>query len=236
MRKALWVIAVLCAAISVPSAHADSIVQVTISNLTFNGNNTCGASGTALCTQTLSASFQWDNSTNTYVAGSSSFTTVGDLGTNFSLPASLPQFGTSFQGVQWDVVNSTGNTTLGVNLGELTGPFTPPLQPLVTGVYTPNNVFGLFPSAVGTYEGYVSCGPTGTCIPEGFGPAATFNTSGTVTVTAVTAVTAPEPGTFSLMLTGLASLGLVLVMRKRLAQSLQGVTGTDSSLPLPAQH
>jgi hypothetical protein len=222
MRKSLWIgpVLLLFAAIGVPNAHADDIVQVTISNLTFNGNDTCGLSGTALCTQTLSASFQWDNSTNTYVAGSDSFTAVGNLGTDFSLPANDPTFGPSFQGVFWDVVNLAGNTTLGVNLGELTGPFTPPLQPLVTGVYTPDNVFGLFPSAVGTYEGYVSCGPTGTCIPEGFGPATTFNTGGTVSVATVATVATPEPGTSSLTLIGLGSLGLIVVMRKRTAQGL----------------
>jgi hypothetical protein len=214
MRKSLWIVPVLFlfATVGARSAHADTIVQVTISNLTFNGNNTCG-SGTALCTQTLSASFQWDNTTNTYVAGSNSFTTSGGLGTSFSLPASLPKFEGSFQGVEWNVVNLAGNATLGVNLGELTGPFTPPLQPLITGVYTPDNVFGLFPSAVGTYEAYVSCGPSSPCISEGFGPAATFNTGGTVSVTAVAT---PESGTASLMLIG---IGLVLVaMRKRIAR------------------
>ena len=171
MRKALWVIVLLFAAISVPSAHANAIVQVTIS-LTFNGNNTCG-SGTSLCTQTLSASFQWDNTTNTYVAGSNSFTTSGDLGTSFSLPAGVPKYEPSFQGVLWAITTPlpAQYATLGVNLGELRGPFTPPLQPLVTGVYKPDNVTGLFPSGVGTYEAYVSCtGPSSPCISEGFAP------------------------------------------------------------------
>src|SRR5260370_24365708 len=62
-------------------ALADNILQVTISNLTFNGSNACGPSGTALCTQTLSESYQWDNTTQTYVSGSFSFSTAGVLGT-----------------------------------------------------------------------------------------------------------------------------------------------------------
>jgi hypothetical protein len=40
----------------------------------------------------------------------------------------------------------------------------------------------------------------------------------------VTAATTPEPGTFSLMLLGIGSLGLMVVMRKRIAQGLPPAT------------
>lgn len=70
------------AGVMLPSAvRADDIVAATVSNLTFNGNSVCGPSGTSLCSEVFNASFLWDNTTSTEVAGSLQFSSAGPLGT-----------------------------------------------------------------------------------------------------------------------------------------------------------
>src|ERR1700675_3460358 len=80
----LWLISEVALGLAVlltPSAiRADSIVQVTITGVVFSGNSVCGSSGSSLCKETASATFRWDNTTNTYVTGTLATFTSGDLG------------------------------------------------------------------------------------------------------------------------------------------------------------
>lgn len=208
MRKSLWIVSLilLIAAIGAPGAHADDIVQVTISNLTFNGNNACPPpSGTASCTQTLSESYQWDNTTNTSVSGSFSLSTAGGLGTSFSLYSGPRLAGAPFS-VFAGVVNPATDI-MRVFLGDNT------LSPLGTGTYTLIPTTSLYPGTPGTFAADIICG-SATCEAD-FPTTSTvfvFATAGTVTVSTV-----PEPSSLALMLAG---IGLVLVMRKRIAQGL----------------
>jgi hypothetical protein len=207
MRKSLWIVPILLlfAAIGAPGAHADDIVQVTISNLTFNGNNVCGSSGTASCTQTLSESYQWDNTTNTSVSGSFSLSTAGGLGTSFSLYSGPRLAGAPFS-VFAGVVNPATDI-MRVFLGDNT------LSPLGTGTYTLIPTTSFYPGTPGTFAADIFCG-SATCEAD-FPTTSTvfvFATAGTVTVSTV-----PEPRTPSLILIG---IGLVLVMRKRIARGL----------------
>ena len=61
-----------------PSAARADDVQVNISGLIFGGLPNCPPA--PACSETLNGSFQWDNSTNTYVSGSGTFTASGVLG------------------------------------------------------------------------------------------------------------------------------------------------------------
>jgi hypothetical protein len=206
MRKSLWIVPVLFlfAAIGAPTVHADEIVQVTISDLTFNGNNVCG-SGTALCTQTFSASFQWDNTTTSLVAGSFSFSTTGALGTSFTNFLSVLPVETSPSGVGMEVDNSEFDA-IGIGIGG---------SPLVVGIY-PQSTSA--PATAGTFVAALSCGGPATVCPPDFqnttNPFLIPATAGTVTVTSAV----PEPGTAGLTLIG---IGLVLVTRKRIAWGLR---------------
>jgi hypothetical protein len=71
--------AILCL-VSIP-AHADDIVAVVVPTVTFTGNAVCGANQTSVCAESFSASFEWDNTTETLVPGSAQITATGPLGT-----------------------------------------------------------------------------------------------------------------------------------------------------------
>jgi hypothetical protein len=211
MKTTRYVLAValgLIGLVAPTATRANSIVQVTISNLTFNGNSVCGPTGTALCTQTLSESWQWDNTTNTYVSGSFSSSTAGALGTSFSLFGQIPfPFVGSFQGAApllAGIQDSNGDV-LTVFL---------PTPPLVTGTYTPStiNSFQLLP---GTYFAALNCASYSTTCQALFptsGGLAVLSTGGTVTVTTVS-----EPPTGALLGAGLFGLMGIVLLRKRLA-------------------
>lgn len=80
-----WVLAALFVIIfAAPiTVRADSIVAVTISSLTFDTFNSCCG------TQTVNATFLWDNTTSSFVPGSLSVSTSGLLGSSFTVtPAS----------------------------------------------------------------------------------------------------------------------------------------------------
>lgn len=79
IRLSSWTIAIIFTAIVIPNAHADTIVEITISNLTFNGLSVCGPSGTATCTESLSGTLTEDETTG--VVTSKTTVTSGDLGT-----------------------------------------------------------------------------------------------------------------------------------------------------------
>jgi len=64
---------------SAPSAHADTVYEVTVSNLTFQaaaGNDSCSG---LPCTETFNASFRWDNTTETLVPGTEKVNATGAL-------------------------------------------------------------------------------------------------------------------------------------------------------------
>ena len=79
--------ALLLVILAAPSTvRADSIVAVTISNLTFP----CYQHP---CSQTLNAVFLWDNTSNSYVAGSLLFSSFGPLGSSFTVQGPVFQNG-----------------------------------------------------------------------------------------------------------------------------------------------
>jgi hypothetical protein len=203
MRKSLWMIPVLLlfAAIGVPSAHADDIVQVAISNLAFNGNFVCGLSGTAQCTQTLNATFQWDNTSNTEVGGSLQFTTSGALGSSFTAgPFSSP--------VDFSLSDTEGDV-ISLDLAETAGQLTP-------GSYPPES--NIFQFAPGTSLDLLGCGSPDICSTDyglafvgvGFPFVGAIAEAGNLTVTAV-----PEPPMGITLGAGLLSLMGMTLFRKR---------------------
>jgi hypothetical protein len=193
------------------ATRADNIIQDTISNLTFNGNNVCGPSGTALCTQTLSESYLWDNTTETYVNGSFSFSTSGVLGTSFSLFGTPPFPSVQvFSAAVWVVssIQNPNGDALVVYLGN--NP-----SPLVTGTYTLSTTHSIFVPP-GMFDVNLSCASSdATCnaaypAPLGAGSFGVFSTGGTVTVTNV-----PEPPIGTTLGAGLLCLmGMILFWKR----------------------
>jgi PEP-CTERM motif len=59
-------------------AHADTIRSISMSNITFTGTNVCTPSP---CTEMFTASWKWDVTTSTLVAGSMKISESGSLGT-----------------------------------------------------------------------------------------------------------------------------------------------------------
>ena len=94
--------ALLLVILAAPSTvRADSIVAVTISNLTFNTFQSCCG------TQTLDAVFLWDNTSNSYVAGSLLFSSFGPLGSSFTFTP-LQNFG-FFNGPSFSLNTASSN-------------------------------------------------------------------------------------------------------------------------------
>ncbi len=193
-------------------ARADNILQVTISNLTFNGSNACGPSGTALCTQTLSESYQWDNTTQTYVSGSFSFSTAGVLGT-FAPPSTVSfPIASGGLGVFWVVsaIQNQNGDKLYVFLGNNA-------SPLVTGTYTLSTTHSILVPP-GTFDVNLLCASTDTTCNAaypgllGSNTFGVFSTGGTVTVTSV-----PEPPISITLGAGLLCLMGVTLFRRRVA-------------------
>lgn len=63
--------------IAIP-AHADTIRSISMNNITFTGTNACSP---APCAETFNATWKWDATTNTLVAGSLKISEKGSLGT-----------------------------------------------------------------------------------------------------------------------------------------------------------
>jgi len=218
MKYALAAALVLVGLVAPSKASADSIVDVTISNITFNGNNSCGPSGTALCTVTISAGFQWDNTTTSYVAGSFSSTVSGALGTSFSLtqaPVIVPfiNFPLLDIGVG-DAQNDGIQLQLSTSAGQLSA-----------GTYQIVGQFVAFPPSPQTAGAILQCNAfvTDQCnnvdyplinvggqLRPGANPS-----GGQITVTSATPVA--EPSSLLLLGTGLLSLIGVSVRRRLLA-------------------
>jgi hypothetical protein len=171
------------------TARADTIVQVTISNATFIGNNSCSPSS---CSEILNAQYQLDVTGNQVVPGSVSYTGTGTSGT-LSLSG-------LFAG------SSSG--------GCFDGPC-----PVFVGNSSPAYVWLVWDNpttaypATGTYslsQLFMSCEAGDSC-PNQFGSQTTAS-SGSITVSAV-----PEPSSLLLLGTGLLSLMAMTGRRKRLA-------------------
>jgi hypothetical protein len=188
------------------TARADAIVLVTVTNNTVIGKKSlCGVSGTELCTETLNESFEWDNSTGSYVGGSLLASVTGNFST---------------------VVTSTTNPgTLGCGIGNAVYvnamDFFEPLLPsgssdcspplvIAPGSYDPNNTLFLCGGGI-----------IGPCYTD-FGSIINDASSGTITATAVCfspsggpiSCAVPEPATLGLFGVGVAFLGLARHRRR----------------------
>ena len=70
MRKTFWILclSLLFASFGVPRAQADEITEISVSNMTFDGNATCGPSSTSLCTLSISTNIEWDDTTDSIIS------------------------------------------------------------------------------------------------------------------------------------------------------------------------
>jgi hypothetical protein len=112
-----------------PVATADEIVAVAIPTVTFIGNSVCGPAQNQSCVETLSGSFEWDNTTAAVVPGTALIVTSGPLGA-FSFYKSLSfGFGPSTL-VGATYTNSLGDA-LNVDLLTTSSGLTPGSYPVV---------------------------------------------------------------------------------------------------------
>ena len=94
-------------ATALPS-RADTIVSIDLSNITYKGNNTCHGT----CQDVFNATWQWDETTNSIVAGSMTVSNTGVLGTmaffastgfSFQFNSTTPS---TYEAVSWYFGNS----------------------------------------------------------------------------------------------------------------------------------
>jgi len=126
-------VAIFCFAAT--TVRANDIVGVKVPLVTFKGNSICGPAHSALCVETYSAFFAWDNTSHSVVPGTAQITTAGPLGTFFfsgSLFNSFGPGGGELVGAIW--TNSAGD--------ELTADITAPLTGLTPGTYPIVGPFG----------------------------------------------------------------------------------------------
>jgi len=168
-------------------AQGDDIVSVNVSNLVWVGNSTCGASGSPTCSETLNGSLQWDNTTNSMVAGSANFSATGDLGSVIFTGAGAGPFspGETQLALFFDF-------TANIHDGFIAVDFDSPTPSFSAGTYPLNAVI-------------TRCNTT--CLNEGFQD--TAPESGSQFISSV-----PEPS--SLVLLGTGALGLFGPIRRKL--------------------
>jgi PEP-CTERM motif len=192
MRKSFSIVALLFATIAAPNAHADIVVDINLSNVTFSGGSTCPPPfGPSQCTEILSTAFTFDSTLNTFdgIPPAPTATGTGGIG-----PWSVLSY----------AVNSNGGGSFTINIG-----------------YTNSesdvaHVSLLYPQPISTADvnlsGVIDCAST--CDGDELGTSATMPlTSGLVTVSGPLSPT-PEPDTFVLMLMGIGGVFMWLVIRK----------------------
>lgn len=166
-------------------ARPDTIVQINLTALVFDGAAVCGPSGDAACTETFSGSFQYDDTTPAMVPGSGQGAAAGDLGA-FTLPAGgklcHPPGCAAFGA--WD---DSGGDRISTAFGLPTAVASVGGYPLDQSALDASSVLGLndFPGS-----------------PRPL----TFPVSGSITVTSVSP--APEPATLPLIALGIAGLSV----------------------------
>jgi len=121
-------VAIFCLA-SAP-AHADDVVAVTVPTVTFIGASLCGPSNNSPCMESLSGSFQWDNTTDSVVPGTAQIVTTGPLGTFSFFQSFFVPLGPSGElvGSMW--TNSAGDE-LTADLFALPTGLTPGTYPII---------------------------------------------------------------------------------------------------------
>jgi len=190
---AATLIALSLASSAPEAARADAIVQVTLTNVTADGNYLCGASGTALCTAILNESFDWDNSTQSYVGGTLTASVSGSFPSGITSITNPGPLGCAVGNYVYVDPNDLFDTAVGCG---------PPNGVIPPGSYSPSIAF--------------VCGIAfGTCYND-FGADSVDFSSGTVTATSVCPTpsgglvpcSVPEPATLSLFGVGAALLGL----------------------------
>jgi hypothetical protein len=182
--------------IAAAPAHADSYVDVALTNVTVTGNNSCSP---APCSETFNISFEWDTTSNAYVFSTVSIATTGFLGEPF-------EAGESCSGCAQPYLIFTSSKGDGLQWETSDDSFPSP------GTYSVTS-----PAFVVDF----SCSPDPVCVaasPDTSGCCTDWDTTGgTITVTAVSPVgTAPEPS--SLFLLGSGLVGLAGIRNKRPAQ------------------
>ncbi len=181
--------------------QADDIVTVDASNLLFTGNSVCGPSGTDLCTEVLSGSFSWDNTTGTLVPGAGPPIVSGPLG---PFPPAIgggftPSGGGGFLfAAGW---LSSGNASINLNILLPTAVLPPGTYPTVGSL-----------TGLGQADAFLLCASGSACESE-FYPAGVgfpLASQGLVTITE-----APEPPSTALAALGILALGLPIARRRR---------------------
>lgn len=208
MRKSLWIIALLFAAVGAPNAHAQTVYEITFT-------------GTGTLPSTNPIDFTYDQSTKEL--------------TNFNL---------TYDGIPFDFasfINSIANEDrLGVAACEgATAAETFLISstlPACVAFYTPSwYASGSVGDKVDTvcFPITAALGTFGCAGENTVAPAMDASGSGSYDIALVTPAATPEPASGILWLTG---IGLMIVMRKRIAQLLRLDTGTHRSLSLPTYH
>lgn len=185
--------AVMSSLISVP-VHADDILSVAVPTVTFTGESVCGTSGTSVCIESFSASFEWDNTTDSVVPGTAEIDASGPLGSLTFYGPLFANFGSGeLIGAIWD--NSAGS---GLTAVIETGP-----GGLVPGVYPNVGPFQPGDSGAGLGCFYVDHA----CVAEFLSGPTVESSPSPMVVTGV-----PEPDSLSLLF---AALPMLLAFRFR---------------------
>lgn len=214
MRKSLWIIPLAFAAIGVPNARADTLLDYSIT-FTTNAVNIAAPVG----------SFEYDNTTNQFT----NFTVSWDgLIFDFTSAANNPSIISGGPGCS---VAPTGPQTTYALMATCTPSNFPVVWEATAQVGGGNPASSMSIAAGTPYVDYVTIGSQS----SGFPTIPAVAASGNVSAVSFTGTTiTPEPGTGSLMLMGIGFV-LVMVIRNRIVRGRQTAPGTHASLQ-PADY